>query len=426
MNIFFIISLYFLISMCICQDGGIKIAINEKIIKSIIRYYSDEINKHIKYIWIGDVDNIKEINFGISNFDPDLIDIYFYQTNTIKVKISNIKARIHLVYTKTKFSTNVDVDITKFTISFKMKLNDKYYDGSLIPDLYIADDSYDISLDFDYHLSSILDWGIIRGILKNKVRRIMEDRIKTEFKNLLKEYLNKIPKKVAINENLGYYIDYSLISSLTIRNDCILINSYGLFYNKYIDKTKNRNNYELTKDLPDFDFNGKNFQIFIGDYAIKNMIYTLYESKALKYNLTSQFVGKKLNRSLNVGLIGNLYKGIEKIYDKEAKINIFFEAKSLPKVELLKEYIYLLVPVAIQIYIEGENNYILNYETNIELKGKIAIKENQYISGKILNIISYNTSIIENKLSDLTEKYLEEKFNLLAEVIKACGNFFPR
>ena len=45
---------------------------------------------------------------------------------------------------------------------------------------------------------------------------------------------------------------------------------------------KYRNKYALTKDLQAFDFNGKNFQIFISDYAIKNMIYTLYVSDILK------------------------------------------------------------------------------------------------------------------------------------------------
>ena len=61
MNIFCIIlSFLILFKIFLCQDGGIKIAINEKIIKSIIHYFSDDINRQIKYIWIGDIDNIKE------------------------------------------------------------------------------------------------------------------------------------------------------------------------------------------------------------------------------------------------------------------------------------------------------------------------------------------------------------------------------
>ena len=144
----------------------------------------------------------------------------------------------------------------------------------------------------------------------------------------------------------------------------------------------------------------------------------------LNYNLTSQFIKTMINQTVDVKLISNLYKGIENIYDNKKEINIYFETISIPTIELLKEYLYLFLPIRFEIYVEGETNYTLNYKTNLEQKVKLAINENQYISGKLLDIKSCNTSIIESKLTELNNKYLEEKFNLLGEIIKACGNFF--
>ena len=52
MSIFHIISFLILFISSLGQDGGIKIAINEKIMKYIIHYFSDDINSNIKHIYI--------------------------------------------------------------------------------------------------------------------------------------------------------------------------------------------------------------------------------------------------------------------------------------------------------------------------------------------------------------------------------------
>ena len=153
------------------------------------------------------------------------------------------------------------------------------------------------------------------------------------------------------------------------------------------------------------------------------MLFTLYKSNVLNFKLTPQLFNKTINKSLNIDLISKVYKGLDKIYEKEKEVIINFKAKSNPTIELMKEYIYLIAPINVEICLfEGE--CILEYDTNLEIKGDVFIKENQFISGKILSIISKNTFINKTNLTCLTNEYLEDKFNLLSDLIKAFANFY--
>jgi len=419
-----------LYSSCFDRKGGIKLAVNKKMLKLILEYFKNDINDKIKYIYVGDVDGIENIEFGISNFDPDLISFDFYNDNTIKIEIKNLVGSLKLTY-HTKFlwiipvSTNVEIKIKKLDISFDLKVGGKYDSrNNLIPNIYMDSSSFSSFLDFDYNLDGILNWGWIKSILKNKVSNQLNTQIKSNLIELLNDKIDKIPKKITIDEKRGFYIDYSLISGLEIYNDMILVNSYGLFYNENIEETKNREKYDLTNQLLQYDKEGKNFQVFIGDYALKNMLFTLYKSNFLDFKITPKLLNKtlELETKLNINLISKIYKGLEDIYDKEKEVNITIKVNSLPNIELVKDYIYLYIPTNVKIEID-EDKCILEYNTNIELKGDVEIIENQNITGKIISIFSRNTNITKSNANSLDNQYLEKKFNLFGGIIKAVANF---
>ena len=417
----------FIISSCFYRRGGINLAVNKKMFRLILEYFYKDINNEIKYIKVGNVDGLEDINFGISNFHPDLINFYFRNDNKINIDIRNLKAHLHLLYhTKILWfipvSTNVDIKITKLDISFDIEIGGDYDSyGNLIPKINMLENSFDIHIDFDFNLDGILNW--IKGLLKGKVSNQLNNELKSKINSFMNQAVEKIPKKIVIDEKKGYYIDYSLISPLEIYNDMILVNSYGLLYNANIEETKNKNRYNLTKDLLEYDKEGKNFQVIIGDYAIKNALFTLYKSNELIFKVTSEMLNRTVNQTLNINLISKVYKGLENIYDKEKKVNITLKANSLPKIELVKDYIYLYIPTNIKIEID-EDICILEYDTNIEFKGNAEIIENQNMTGKIISIISRNTNITLNNVTSLTNEYLENKFNLFGDIIKSIFNFY--
>ena len=376
-----IILIYVLFHSCINEKGGVKLSINKKMLKLILKYFTDDINKEIKDIYIGNEKNFENIKFGISNFNEDKVDITLKESDKINLKIKYIKAKLELVYhTKVLWfipvSTDLKVNFKDLSISFDIKIGGKGdSNGNLIPDANVVDGSVDVKIDFDFNLSGILDWGAIKWMLRNTVHNTIVNKIKDKIKDLLISGLDKIPKSVTINEKLGLYLDYSLISPLIIRHNSILVNSYALLYNKNIKETQNKYNFELTNNLIDYDENGKYFQVFFGDYAIKNMLFTLYKSNFLNFTLNPEFLNKTISQKLNIELISKLYKGLDDLYEKEKEVNITFKVKSLPYIELVKEYIYLFVPTSIEICIVGEE-CILSYDTNIEIKGDVIIKEN--------------------------------------------------
>ena len=241
MKIICVLLFSFIISSLFYQQGGINLAVNKQMFKLILEYFYKDINDKIKYIYLGNVEGFEDISFGISNFHPDKIHFYFKNNNKINIEIRNLYAYLHLIYhTKILWfipvSTNVDLKIEKLGISFDIEIG-KDYDSNG-PLIKIVEDSFYTHLDFDFNLDGLLNW--IKGLIRGEVSNQLKTKIKDNFITFVTEEVDKIPKKIAIDEEKGYYIDYSLISPLEIYNDLILINSYGLFYNVNIKETKKK------------------------------------------------------------------------------------------------------------------------------------------------------------------------------------------
>ena len=149
MTIYQIFTILLSLTLISCEGAGAKVAINDSTTKSIIKYFAPRINKVITNIHIDDqsfkVKKIKitlsEINFGISNFSPDLVNVKFLEPDIINIKVKNIKGWGKF---KGKFkwafisnTERVNFDLKDLDVDADIKLTNRIKDGKILPNAII-------------------------------------------------------------------------------------------------------------------------------------------------------------------------------------------------------------------------------------------------------------------------------------------------
>jgi len=81
-----------LLSLIICdEEGGVKIAVNDGFINSILLNFEDEIKELLKGVRIDDTDSVTNMIFAIPNFSLDKMDLFFDENGLINLKLRNIE-----------------------------------------------------------------------------------------------------------------------------------------------------------------------------------------------------------------------------------------------------------------------------------------------------------------------------------------------
>ena len=187
--------------------GGVKLGINEQMIKSLLYHFYPTINQEIRYIPGEDIHfekttNVKEISsLGISNIPINEIQLTFTQ-NGININIPELKG-----WVKTDKEQTSEDDI-----EFKFSMNGNIYvttkrDGNskIIPNIYFSGTpTFTVHLEID---NKDLE-KIIIEILKEKIILLFNKGI---------EKLKNLPT-IPIDEGKGLYVDCSLVS-LYMKND---------------------------------------------------------------------------------------------------------------------------------------------------------------------------------------------------------------
>jgi hypothetical protein len=71
------IILLFLLSLVICdEEGGVKVAVNDGFINSILLNFEEEIKELLKGVRIDDTDSLTNLVFAIPNFSLDKMELF--------------------------------------------------------------------------------------------------------------------------------------------------------------------------------------------------------------------------------------------------------------------------------------------------------------------------------------------------------------
>ena len=128
----FYASLFILICLPIIfseELGGLKVAITDDFINSVLVAFEDDIKDLLKGVRIDDMEYLSNMVFYVPNFSVDKIDLSFGNDGLINIKISNLAPYLTGTVTYsvifTTLSNNFKVTLNNFYLNAKVKIKSR-------------------------------------------------------------------------------------------------------------------------------------------------------------------------------------------------------------------------------------------------------------------------------------------------------------
>ena len=419
------------------EGAGLKGAISYDASRLIVKYFTPDINKEISNIKVKDqilsyngrTFTLSNMNFGVSNYSHDKVQIYLQPPNIIQIILQNIKAsgrfNASFDFFIGKIKESVSFDIKNLIVNTKIKITSKAVNEKIYPDAVVVYLNYDY--DFDFKLSSTLGKliSIFKSLIKERIRNEINSLINKEINHGIQIGLKKIPMEIVVDKKRGLVIDYSLVSSPFIQNNYILFNSYARFINKNIKETQIIDNYFLPLKVPSYDTLGKSSQVYISEYVINTALFTFFKSRDLEILITPEMLPQNLPIKLNTSWLGIIFKDISNIYGEDIPVNIKLIVCENPQMILKEKMISFILQTNIEVIVQGFEGIAVKFKTTFFVDAELKVFENCKISGNIKNLNMQNTKIVWGYIDD--ENFVtnvEKQFNTLKTIALPFINFF--
>ena len=388
------------------EGAGLKGAISKNASQLIVKYFTPDINKEITNIKVKDQNlsyngttfTLTNMNFGISNYSHDKVQIYLEPPNIIHLTLENIKGwgrfNASFDFFIGKINESVSFDIQNLIVDTKVMIKSKIVNEKRYPDAVVIYLSY--KYDFDFKLSSALGKviSIFKSLIKERIRNEINSLINKQINHGIQIGLKKIPMEIVVDKKRGLVIDYSLVSTPFIQNDYILFNSYARFINKNIKETQNIDNYFLPFKVPSYDLLGKTSQVYISEYVINTALFTFFKSRDLEIVITPEMLPQNLPIKLNTSWLGIIFKDISDVYGEDIPVNIKLIVCENPQMILKEKMISFILQTNIEVIVKGFEGIAVKFKTTFFVDAELKVFEECKISGNIKNLNIQNTKII--------------------------------
>ena len=412
----FYTSLFILICLPIIfseELGGLKAAITDDFINSVLVAFEDDIKDVLNGVRIDDREYLSNMIFYVPNFSLDKIDLSFGNDGLINIKISNLSP--YLTGTVT-----YSVIFTTVSNNFKVTLNNFYLNARIrIKSRQIASDQYapdaefvgDPELDFDinFEIDGILGY-IVEKILNfagDFGKGIIMPLIRDKFTELLNDIFSDLPTEAQIGD---FWVDYTLASPIRLNNKYLEINSYALIYSKDFPETKNRTRYSLSS-LPDITTNNQ-LQLLVSEYTINSAAFTF---------LTAYKINNILKYTISTSFVNVMLPDISKKYGvKNADISLLPKPES--KVTITEEYMNIELPGTFYVTVEDVENPVFVCELDLAFKAQANIEYGPKITAKINELNATIKEILVNEATTATEEKIQSGLDLIKNALVPVAN----
>ena len=373
-----------LFGLFICD--GVRIAINEKFIDAVLQNFLPEIKKFTQGTELPDAGCLDRLKFSIPNFDLSKVQLNFTQNGLLNLKINGLSPVL-----KGRVSKRIIVKIRKsFTLTLQnfrfdgnLRITSKNDKGVLVQDAYFEGNP---SMNFKVKLS--LGGGILNKILSflinnivNLAKKFVMPAIKKQLKKTVEKVFADLPRVITINNK--YKLDVTLSSPTKIINKFLVINSKARFYNDNILATKTRVYKDVT--FPYLTSMGSQLQIYISEYSINSVIYTLLASNE------REVLGK-----VNTSKISKMLPGITDKIGNEALI--VFTGSPDVSLQVTEQNLIVDLPGTFSVR-TIDNKDLVKLDLRLNLKVFASIQNGEKITA-VVNDFDFNLNkIILNTLS---------------------------
>ena len=392
--------------LCQTEPGGIKIALNQKLIYSALDRFFSNITKYLNDFEIPDIRffrgcNAREVRGKISNFSKGRVKIEL-TPNGVHLLLNGLQGQITTtVYSSfliIPFHNNAKVTINELSLDATIKIISKYKDGrKLLSAQFVGVPGYRLNyrISMDGALNKILS-AVAKYFADKQIVKIMNEKID----GYLADAIESLQLKTQVDSKKNYWLDYSLVNDIRHKSGFMEMNVYGFFYQEGNALTKKKNLYQLSQ-LPIIDKMENEFQLYISEYSLNTALNTIIESNSYQKILKIDDIKTEF---LNI-----LLPGIEKAFGtKKATVIISYRT---PKLEVLEKSITSMIFGSVEVKVEGllKPVYYLTY--NIDLGLDLKVLPGPYISAKILDLSAKTNKVYINEIpgapNDVFEKVVE-------------------
>lgn len=410
-----IILLCFLQVLFCDELGGIKVAINDSFISSILPNFEQTIQEKLAQgIKLNDVKFIKNMVLGISDFSLEKAKISLGEEGEINVNLNGIEPYLTgTAYNKAliKINKNFKITLQNFTLDAKIKIKSKQLtSGEFVPDAEFVGSpniKFKIHLDLTGSIGSFI--AKVLDFVGNFAKKIVLPILKIFLNNILEKIMSKLPTEGKI---ANFWLDYTLVSPIKLQNKFLELNSYALLFSKEFPETKNKNRYPLST-LP--SVSGDQFQLFVSEYSINSAAYTFLTVN--KDNTLLKYAG------LPITLINTMLPGISKKYPNK-KAELSFNPKPETSIKLTEEFMYINVPGTFNLNVEDVQDPVFVWELTLNLKAQLNVDVGPKVTAKINDLTPVFGKILVNQATDSDQTTIENGFIIVKNALVAIINSY--
>ena len=403
-----------LLPLIICNEkGGVKIAINDGFINSILLNFEDEIKDLLRGVRIADTDSFTNLVFAIPNFSLDKMELFFDEDGLINLKLRNLEPYLTGTYHYTiiwDFSNDFKVTLKDFWLDAKIRIKTKEIaPGIYMPDAELVSDpnmDFTIKLEADGTIASIIAkiFNFAGDFAKKYILPVMKDKIH----ELLAMVLEEIPTEVEIGD---YWVDLTLAAPIELKNKFLQANSYALLFSKEYPETQNKTRYALS-NFPSITDN--QFQLFVSEYTLNSAAYTY-----LTVNSEEAF----LSYTISTGFVNVMLPGIVQKYGmKDSEISLI--PKPETNIQLFEEFMVITVPSTFYVKVDGFESPVFVCELNLILKAVAKVEKGPKFSAVITDSVGEIGEIFVNEATTSPIESIEKGFLTLKAAIVNIANSY--
>lgn len=419
MKIKFLISLILILGMTKCIElAGFKFEINEEMANATLYHFYPDLNEIVKDMNIEDIHiatgiNIRNVKAKVINFTPEKVQ-FKIKENGINIHIDKLSGYfigdLKISCIVVPFQLDINKYINSFSLDANILVTSKTVNGSLFPDAkFIGNPKSNI--DFSFYIS--LPFGIgdaIESAVVNGVNDAVNGFLERSSGDFLKEAIDLIPMNIIVDDEKGYYIDYSLVTPIKMKEGYLEVNSYALLYNINYPTTQKKKKIALSFIPNMIKINNNQFQLFISQYSINSALYTFFKTDPLSLTFGSDIVNILLN-----GVLPGIYEK----YGKESLI-VKFKTVKEGELQLNENGVVGLIYGQIIITNSGTNEIIFQCSVDLSTDVEIIIKNYTTITGNIHSLNIKVTNVDINKCS--TQILIEKNINTITNAVLPLAN----
>ena len=403
-----------LLSLIICdEEGGVKIAVNDGFINSILLNFEEEIKDLLKGVRIDDTDSLTNLVFAIPNFSLDKMELFFDESGFVNLKLRNLEpiltGTVHYTIIW-DFSNDFKITLKDFWLDAKIRITTKELaPGVYMPNAeFVSDPDMDfiIELDVDGTIASIIAkiFNFAGDFAKKYILPVMKDKIH----ELLAMVLDEIPTEVEIGD---YWLDLTLAAPVKLNNKFLQVNSYALLFSKEYPETQNKTRYALS-NFPSITDN--QFQAFVSEYSLNSAAYTY---------LTVNSKEALLSYTISTGFVNVMLPGIAQKYGmKDSEISLI--PKPETNIKLFEEYMVITAPSTFLVKVDGFENPVFVCELNLILKAVAKVEKGPKFSAVITDLVGEIGEIFVNEATTSPIESIEKGFLTLKAAIVNIANAY--